>query len=84
MSQGKIAVITGGSAGFGAATVRQLARRGWRVIAGARRLELVHVDRELVRLDVATLGIGRGIEIYDHRTFIECLGEREIEFFACE
>jgi NADP-dependent 3-hydroxy acid dehydrogenase YdfG len=32
-------VVTGGSAGFGAAAVRQLAAAGWKVIAGARRVD---------------------------------------------
>ena len=35
----KLAIVTGGSAGIGAATVRQLAAAGFRVVAGARRVE---------------------------------------------
>jgi len=35
----KLAIVTGGSSGIGAATVRQLAAVGFRVVAGARRLE---------------------------------------------
>jgi NADP-dependent 3-hydroxy acid dehydrogenase YdfG len=34
-----VAVVTGGSAGIGAATVRALAREGFSVVAGARRLD---------------------------------------------
>ncbi len=38
-TRGKLAIVTGGSAGIGAATVRQLAAAGFRVVAGARRLD---------------------------------------------
>ncbi|MCH9648584.1 MAG: SDR family NAD(P)-dependent oxidoreductase [Deltaproteobacteria bacterium] len=39
MSSAKIAVVTGASSGIGAATVHALSKAGFRVIAGARRLE---------------------------------------------
>lgn len=39
MSEQRIAVVTGASAGIGAATVETLSREGFRVIAGARRLD---------------------------------------------
>ncbi len=35
----KLAIVTGGSSGIGAAAVRQLADAGYRVVAGARRLD---------------------------------------------
>ncbi len=42
----QFAVITGGSAGIGAATVRRLASEGFRVITGARRLERLRAVSE--------------------------------------
>lgn len=39
MAEGKIAVVTGASAGIGAATALALARAGFRVFLGARRLD---------------------------------------------
>ena len=38
MAETRTAVVTGASAGFGAAIARGLAREGFRVIVGARRL----------------------------------------------
>ncbi len=44
----KLAIVTGGSAGIGAAAVRQLAGAGFSVIAGARRLERLRAITEPV------------------------------------
>ncbi len=41
MSRSKVAVVTGASAGFGAAIVEGLSRAGFAVVAGARRLDRV-------------------------------------------
>jgi NADP-dependent 3-hydroxy acid dehydrogenase YdfG len=45
---GKLALVTGASAGIGAAAVRQLAAAGFRVAAGARRVERVRAVAEPV------------------------------------
>jgi 3-hydroxy acid dehydrogenase / malonic semialdehyde reductase len=41
---GKTAIVTGGSSGIGAATIRQLREAGVRVAAGARRVDRVDAD----------------------------------------
>ncbi|MCG8461563.1 MAG: SDR family NAD(P)-dependent oxidoreductase, partial [Holophagales bacterium] len=50
------AVVTGGSAGIGAATVRRLAAEGYRVITGARRLQrlerLTAASEQVVALEL--------------------------------
>jgi NADP-dependent 3-hydroxy acid dehydrogenase YdfG len=56
--EGKVAVVTGASAGIGAATAKALASAGYKLVLGARRLEKVEaVAREVggraIRLDVA-------------------------------
>ncbi len=54
----RVAVVTGASAGIGAATVRALTAAGWRVYAGARRLDKLRevtgaAGAEALELDVA-------------------------------
>ncbi|MDA8017812.1 MAG: SDR family NAD(P)-dependent oxidoreductase [Thermoanaerobaculia bacterium] len=50
-------VVTGGSAGIGAATVRRLATDGWSVLAGARRLDLLREVCEPVGAAAAGLDV---------------------------
>jgi NADP-dependent 3-hydroxy acid dehydrogenase YdfG len=45
--EGKTAVVTGASSGFGAATVRKLREAGARVVGGARRVERIEADLAL-------------------------------------
>lgn len=53
----KTAVVTGGSAGIGAATVRRLAEDGWSVLSGARRLETLRQVCEPVGALAETLDV---------------------------
>ena len=41
---GRVALVTGGSSGIGAAVVRRLAMHGLRVVACARRLDRIQVN----------------------------------------
>lgn len=60
MSEQKVAVVTGGSAGIGEATCRALAKDGWKVIVAARRLEKCQaiaddIGGRAIHLDVTDL-----------------------------
>lgn len=61
MSEQKVAVVTGGSAGIGEATCRALANDGWKVVVTARRLDMCQqiadeIGGVAVRLDVGDRG----------------------------
>jgi NADP-dependent 3-hydroxy acid dehydrogenase YdfG len=62
----RVAVVTGASSGIGAATARELARLGFRVVCAARRFERVaalaeEIGGTAVRCDVTDPGSVRGL-----------------------
>ena len=69
MSEQKVAVVTGGSAGIGEATCRALANDGWKVVVAARRLDKCQqiadeIGGVAVRLDVGDRGsVGKLAEL---------------------
>ena len=67
-----VAVVTGASSGIGAATARALAQRGYRVVAGARR-----VDR--VRRVVGESGVALPLDVTDRESveqFVAAIAKR--------
>jgi len=44
---GRVALVTGSSAGIGAAIVRRLANHGLKVVACARRVDMIQVNEQI-------------------------------------
>jgi 3-hydroxy acid dehydrogenase / malonic semialdehyde reductase len=68
-----VAVVTGASSGIGAATVVALARSGYRIVAGARRLERV-------RRVVGESGISLPLDVTKLDSIDEFVGETKKKF----
>jgi NADP-dependent 3-hydroxy acid dehydrogenase YdfG len=68
-------VVTGASAGIGAATVRALAGKGHRVIAGARRLDRLAEVAEPVGATALKLDVADGESV---ERFVACLERVEV------
>ena len=81
---GGVALVTGGSSGIGAALVRELARKGMRVIATGRRAELVADIEARLNEDVVVkqkggrvIGLAGDVTDSEHRDEISTLIESE-------
>ena len=63
MEQGKTALIIGASRGLGAGLTRELATRGWTVVATQRRpsAELQQLAGDLGTVDIETVDIQEGV-----------------------
>ena len=68
-----IAVVTGASSGIGAATAVALGRRGYQIVAGARRLERV-------RRVVGDLGLALPLDVTDQESIDAFVGEVKTRF----
>jgi len=68
-----VAVVTGASSGIGAATVVALGRRGYQIVAGARRLARV-------RRVVGDLGVALPLDVTDQESIDSFVGEVSKKF----
>lgn len=78
----KTAVVTGGSAGIGAATVRRLAAEGWSVLAGARRTDKLREVCEPVGAVAAELDVTDDDSVQEFVAAADRLGFGELNLLV--
>src|SRR5436309_10169958 len=77
---GHVAIVTGASSGIGAATARELGRRGAAVVLAARRADALEAQAEMIR-DAGGDAIAIPTDLTD-RAQLEQLAQRASEAFG--
>ena len=78
--EGEVAIVTGASSGIGAATARELGRRGAAVVLAARRADALEAQAEMIR-DAGGDAIAIPTDLTD-RAQLEQLAQRASEAFG--